>query len=195
MFIDPVLHEQFVQEFGLNMVNTLTNRNHRVVAHREGIHVFDECGGVMGGAENLIQAYQNLTTGVFHSSTRKLVGVRYRCDPDALDVTALGAFHTHPACFDDDLTKLRRRIDQLLWMSEMDIDAFRRQHRIFGYRWHFIGCVDLACFHIDDIRKGRKHPRYVQRYPHLKRLVAQLRPEILHYDRVLAELQPQPPER
>jgi hypothetical protein len=185
VFIEPTVHEQFVQDFGLNMLNTLTAKSLRVAAHRRRIHVFDERGGVIGGQEHIIQRYRNMTTGVFHSRTRKVVGVRYRCDPGGLNVPAMGAFHTHPALYDDDPERVRRRIDRLLWMSELDIEAFRQQYRIFGYQWHFIGCVDIACFHIRDIQSGTMAPRYILRYPHLERLMQRLRPEIMHFDSVL----------
>lgn len=185
MFIDPLVHERFVQDFGLNMLNTLTSKSLRVTAHRRRIHVFDERGGVIGGSPTVIQTYRNMTTGVFHSRTRRVVGVRYRCDPDGVEQPALGAFHTHPALYDDDIEKVKRRIDRLLWMSDLDIEAFRQQHRVFGYQWHFIGCIDIACFHYRDIRKGILAPRYILRYPHLERLMVRLRPEILHYDNVL----------
>jgi hypothetical protein len=181
VYIEPALHERFVEDFGLNMLNTLTGHDRRVIARR-GIHVFDERGGVMGGASDTLQAYQNLTTGVFHARDRKVVGVRYRCEPDAVEAPAVGAFHTHPALWSPDVGRVRRRIDQLLWLSEADVAAFKAQHRLYGYRWHFVGCVDLACFHIDDLARGRKHPRYVLRYPHLERLMAALEPLIAHYD-------------
>ena len=161
-------------------------RDRRVIARR-AIHVFDERGGVMGGANDTVQAYQNLTTGVFHTHRRKVVGVRYRCEPEAVGAAALGAFHTHPALWTPEAAKLRRRIDQLLWLSEADRAAFREQHRIYGYRWHFVGCVDIACFHIVDLDRGREHPRFVLRYPHLERLMARLEPVITHYDRRLQQ--------
>ncbi|MEB3224050.1 MAG: hypothetical protein VKS61_18410 [Candidatus Sericytochromatia bacterium] len=186
MFIDPALHERFVDEFGLNMINTLTGHDRRVIARR-AIHVFDERGGVMGGANDTLQAYQNLTTGVFHTHGHKVVGVRYRCEPEAVGAPALGAFHTHPALWTPAAARLRRRIDQLLWLSEADRAAFREQHRIYGYRWHFVGCVDIACFHIADLDRGREHPRFVLRYPHLERLMARLEPVIAHYDRRLQQ--------
>ncbi|MEB3330744.1 MAG: hypothetical protein VKQ33_16080 [Candidatus Sericytochromatia bacterium] len=181
MYIEPALHERFVDEFGLNMLNTLTG-HHRAVIARRRIHVFDERGGVMGGQGDTVQAYQNLTTGVFHRRDRKIVGVRYRCEPGAIPAPALGAFHTHPALWSPDVRRVRRRIDQLLWLSEADVSAFKAQHRLYGYQWHFVGCVDLACFHIDDLARGRQHPRYVVRYPHLERLMALLEPLIAHYD-------------
>ena len=185
MFIDPVVHERFVQDFGLNMLNTLTAQDHRQVAHKRRIHVFDERGGVMGGTAATIQEYQNLTTGVFHSKTRNVVGVKYRCIPNDLERPVIGAFHTHPALYDDDVAKVRRRIDQLLWLSEMDKVAFFKQHEMYGYEWHFIGCVDIACFNIHDLEREVPYPRYVLRYPRLEQLMEQLRPEILHYDRIL----------
>ncbi len=185
MFIDPVVHERFVQDFGLNMLNTLTAQDHRQVAHKRRIHVFDERGGVFGGSAATIQEYQNLTTGVFHSKTRNVVGVKYRCIPNDLDRPVMGAFHTHPALYDDDVAKVRRRIDQLLWLSEMDKVAFFKQHEMYGYEWHFIGCVDIACFNIHDLKRDVPYPRYVLRYPRLEQLMEQLRPEILHYDRIL----------
>lgn len=186
MHIDPQVHERFVQDFGLNMLNTLTSKEHRETAHKRRIHVFDERGGVIGGADHTIQAYQNLTTGVFHSKSRKVVGVRYRCLPNDLTVPEIGAFHTHPALYDDEPDKVRRRIDQMLWLSEMDKVAFYRQYEMYGYEWHFIGCIDIGCFNIHDLMAGELHPRYVIRYPRLEQLMAQLRPAILHYDRILS---------
>lgn len=185
MFIAPDVHERFVQDFGLNMLNTLTAQDHRQVAHKRRIHVFDERGGVMGGHQNTVQEYQNLTTGVFHSKTRNIVGVKYRCTPNNLEAPILGAFHTHPALYDDDVARVRRRIDQLLWLSEMDKVAFYKQHELYGYEWHFIGCIDIAAFNIHDLNRGVPHPRYVLRYPRLEQLMAQLKPEIAHYDTIL----------
>lgn len=185
MHIDPQVHENFVQDFGLNMLNTLTSKEHRQTAHQRRIHVFDERGGVVGGSVDTIQQYQNLTTGVFHSKTRKVVGVRYRCIPNNLTTEEIGAFHTHPALYDPDIDKVRRRIDQLLWLSEMDKQAFYKQYEMYGYEWHFIGCVDIAAFNIHDLKKGQFHPRYVLRYPRLEALMERLEPTILHYDRIL----------
>lgn len=186
LHIDPQVHEKFVQDFGLNMLNTLTSKEHRLTAHKRRIHVFDERGGVMGGQGSTIQQYQNLTTGVFHSRSRKIVGVRYRCIPNDLSTPEIGAFHTHPALYDDSPEKVRRRIDQMLWLSEMDKVAFIRQHEMYGYEWHFIGCIDIGCFNIHDLMKGQYHPRYVLRYPHLEELMGKLRPVILHYDKILS---------
>ncbi|MEB3284252.1 MAG: hypothetical protein VKN33_03080 [Candidatus Sericytochromatia bacterium] len=185
MFIDPRVHERFVKDFGLNMLNTLTSKSLRLTAHRRKIHVFDERGGVMGGRAQHIQTYKNMTTGVFHSKTKKVVGVRYRCDPDAIDLPALGAFHTHPALFDEDPRRVRRRIDRLLWLSDLDIEAFRQQHRVFGYQWHFIGCIDIACFSYRDLQRGTLAPRYILRYPNLERIMEALRAEIAYFDGVL----------
>ena len=185
MFIDPDVHERFIQDFGLNMLNTLTAQDHRQVAHKRRIHVFDERGGVIGGTVNTILEYQNLTTGVFHSKTRNVVGVKYRCIPNDLRNPVMGAFHTHPALYDEDVAKVRRRIDNLLWLSDMDRVAFIKQHEMYGYEWHFIGCIDIAGFNIQDLYRDVYHPRYVLRYPCLEQLMAQLRPEILHYDRIL----------
>lgn len=185
MHIEPQVHEQFVQDFGLNMLNTLTSKEHRATAHKRRIHVFDERGGIMGGRGDTIQQYQNLTTGVFHSKTRKVVGVRYRCIPNDLTSPEIGAFHTHPALYDPDIDKVRRRIDQLIWLSEMDKKAFFKQHEMYGYEWHFIGCVDIGAFNIHDLKKGQPYPRYVFRYPRLGELMARLEPQILHYDRIL----------
>lgn len=192
MHIDPALHEQFVREFGLNMVNTLTARDNRLIAHRRRIHIFDERGGVVGGTgedpdgELTLREYQNLTTGVFHSRSRRIVGVRYRCVPNTLQTRELGAFHTHPALYDRSVEKMRRRIDQMLWLSEMDLKAFYKQHELYGYEWHFIGCVDIGCFNIHDLKADRFHPRYVLRYPRLEALLETLGPRIEHYDRILA---------
>lgn len=185
MHIEPHVHEQFVQDFGLNMLNTLTSKEHRTTAHKRRIHVFDERGGIMGGRGDTIQQYQNLTTGVFHSKTRKVVGVRYRCIPNDLTSPEIGAFHTHPALYDTDIDKVRRRIDQLIWLSDMDRKAFYKQHEMYGYEWHFIGCVDIGAFNIHDLQKGQPYPRYVFRYPRLARLMARLESQILHFDRIL----------
>lgn len=185
MHIEPHVHEQFVQDFGLNMLNTLTAKEHRSTAHKRRIHVFDERGGIMGGRGDTIQQYQNLTTGVFHSKTRKVVGVRYRCIPNDLTSPEIGAFHTHPALYDPDIDKVRRRIDQLIWLSDMDRKAFYKQHEMYGYEWHFIGCIDIGAFNIHDLKRGQPYPRYVFRYPRLEELMARLEPQILHYDRIL----------
>jgi hypothetical protein len=186
LHIDPLVHEKFVEDFGLNMLNTLTSKEHRLTAHKRRIHVFDERGGVMGGDENTIQQYQNLTTGVFHSKSRKVVGVKYRCLPNNLTKDVIGAFHTHPALNDRDINKVRRRIDQMLWLSEMDKVAFYKQHEMYGYEWHFIGCIDIGCFNIHDLEKGQFHPRYVIRYPRLEELMDKLGPTVEHFDRVLS---------
>lgn len=185
MHIEPHVHEQFVQDFGLNMLNTLTSKENRATAHKRRIHVFDERGGIMGGRGDTIQQYQNLTTGVFHSKTRKVVGVRYRCIPNDLSSPEIGAFHTHPALYDPDIDKVRRRIDQLIWLSDMDRKAFYKQYEMYGYEWHFIGCVDIGAFNIHDLKRGQPYPRYVFRYPRLEELMARLEPQILHYDRIL----------
>jgi hypothetical protein len=185
LHIEPHVHEQFVQDFGLNMLNTLTSKENRSTAHKRRIHVFDERGGIMGGRGDTIQQYQNLTTGVFHSKTRKVVGVRYRCIPNDLTSPEVGAFHTHPALYDPDVDKVRRRIDQLIWLSDMDKKAFYKQHEMYGYEWHFIGCIDIGAFNIHDLKKGQPYPRYVFRYPRLEEVMAKLEPQILHYDRIL----------
>lgn len=185
MHIEPHVHEKFIEDFGLNMLNTLTAKDHRVTAHRRRIHVFDERGGVVGGLGETLQEYQNLTTGVFHSRTRRVVGVRYRCLPNDLERPVIGAFHTHPALYDEDPARVRRRIDQLLWLSEMDKVAFFKQYEMYGYEWHFIGCIDIGCFNIHDIKRGELHPRYVLRYPRLEALIERLGPIITHYDRIL----------
>ncbi|HEY9723468.1 MAG TPA: hypothetical protein V6D47_15760, partial [Oscillatoriaceae cyanobacterium] len=77
------------------------------------------------------------------------------------------------------------RIDQLIWLSDMDKKAFYKQHEMYGYEWHFIGCIDIGCFNIHDLARGEFHPRYVLRYPHLEALMAKLGPTIMHYDRIL----------
>ncbi|HEY9765192.1 MAG TPA: hypothetical protein V6C82_02470, partial [Chroococcales cyanobacterium] len=184
MQIDPSVHERFIDEFGLNMLNTLTSKEHRLTAHKRRIFVFDERGGVFGGAER-IQSYQNLTTGVFHSKSRQGVGVRYRCNPNDLVDPVLGGFHTHPALISKNPRLVRRRIDSLLWMSDMDRLAFFKQHQLYGYIWHFIGAVDIACFHIEDILADRLVPREVLRYPDLPGLIERLAPQIEFYDRIL----------
>jgi hypothetical protein len=80
LLIDATVHERFVREFGINMLNTLQSKEHRLTAHKRRIFVLDERGGIFGGADGTIQAYQNLTTGVFYSRRRQVVGVR--CRPD-----------------------------------------------------------------------------------------------------------------
>jgi hypothetical protein len=192
LHIDPQVHEKFVEDFGLNMLNTLTSKEHRLTAHKRRIHVFDERGGVMGGDANTIQQYQNLTTGVFHSKSRKVVGVKYRCLPNNLSKDIIGAFHTHPALYDRDVNRVRRRIDQMLWLSEMDKVAFFKQYEMYGYEWHFIGCIDIGCFNIHDLLKGQFHPRYVLRYPRLEELMERLGPTVEHFDRVLSSQQVAP---
>jgi hypothetical protein len=185
LYIEPHVHEAFVRDFGLNMLNTLTSKEHRLTAHKRRIHVFDERGGIIGGQNNTLQEYQNLTTGVFHSKTRKVVGVRYRCIPNNLSQPEIGAFHTHPALYDESAERVRRRIDQLLWLSEMDRQAFYRQYEMYGYEWHFIGCIDIGCFNIHDLNRGEFAPRYILRYPKLEQLIENLAPSIAHYDLVL----------
>lgn len=187
MQIEPALHERFVRDFGLNMLNTLTLRENRLIAHRRRIFVFDERGGMFGGQDGTLADYQNLTTGVFHSRTRKVVGVRYRCRPNTLEVPELGAFHTHPAAYSPQLRLVRQRIERLLWLSDMDVKAFLKQHELYGYTWHFIGTIDVGCFHIDDVRQDIRAPREVIRYPRLEEAVATLEPQIRFYDDVLQQ--------
>lgn len=185
MQIEPALHDRFVQEFGLNMLNTLTLKENRLIAHRRRIFVFDERGGVFGSQAGLLNAYQNLTTGVFHSRTRKVVGVRYRCRPNTLIRPEIGAFHTHPAAFSTQIRQVRQRIERLLWLSDMDVKAFLKQHELYGFEWHFIGTLDIGCFHIDDVKQDIRAPREVIRYPRLEEAVAMLEPQIRFYDRIL----------
>lgn len=185
MKIDPAVHERFVEEFGLNMLNTLTSKEHRLTAHKRRIYVFDERGGVCGGSGDSVEGYQNLTTGVFYSHQRKIVGVRYRCKPNDLTMPALGAFHTHPALFSTNIRQVRRRIDRLLWMSEMDRLAFIKQNELYGFQWHFIGTIDIGCFHIDDVKDGSLQPREIIRYPNLPEVIDRLGPQIEFYDRIL----------
>ncbi|MBU6427990.1 MAG: hypothetical protein KGR26_03185, partial [Cyanobacteria bacterium REEB65] len=145
MQIEAAVHEQFVRELGLNMLNTLTTKEHRTTAHKRRIFVFDERGGVFGGSEERVEGYQNLTTGVFYSRRRQVVGVRYRCRPNDLQSPDIGAFHTHPALYDSSVRKVRSRIDRMLWLSEMDCKAFLKQHELYGFEWHFVGSIDIGC--------------------------------------------------
>lgn len=185
MQLDPMVHDQFVQDFGINMLNTLTLRENRVVAHRRRIFVFDERGGMFGGEGSRLSEYQNLTTGVFHSRQRQIVGVRYRCRPNTLESAEVGAFHTHPVAFSKSLKQIRTRIERLLWMSDMDRKAFLKQYELYGYEWHFIGAMDIGCFHIDDVRRDIREPRLVLRYDRLEEAVAHLAPQIRFYDEIL----------
>ncbi|MGE5707078.1 MAG: hypothetical protein ACM3YO_02000 [Bacteroidota bacterium] len=185
MQIDPAVHERFVNDFGLNMLNTLTSKEHRETAHKRRIFVFDERGGVFGGPGDFIQSYQNLTTGVFHSKRRQIVGVRYRCKPNDLAEPELGGFHTHPALFSKNTRQVRRRIDRLLWLSEMDRLAFLKQHELYGFEWHFVGTIDIGCFHIEDVLAGESGPREVLRHPDLPGVIERLAPHIEFFDRVL----------
>lgn len=185
MQIDAAVHEQFVREFGLNMLNTLTTKEHRMTAHKRRIFVFDERGGVFGGSDGRVSGYQNLTTGVFYSRRRQVVGVRYRCRPNDLEAPDIGAFHTHPALYDPSPRKVRTRIDRMLWLSDMDCKAFFKQHELYGFEWHFVGTIDLGCFHIDDVRKGRRGPREIIRYSGLDALLERLGPLIMWYDQLL----------
>ena len=185
MHIEADVHERFVREFGLNMLNTLTTKEHRLTAHKRRIFVFDERGGVFGGHDGLLEDYQNLTTGVFYSRRREVVGVRYRCRPNDLEAPDLGAFHTHPALYDPSPKKVRTRIDRMLWLSDMDCKAFFKQSEIYNFEWHFIGTIDIGCFHIDDVRKGKKGPREVIRYQDLDVLLERMGPIILWYDQLL----------
>ncbi len=185
VLIEPAVHEQFVHDFGINMLNTLTVKDNRLLAHKRRIFVFDERGGVFGGHNGIMQEYQNLTTGVFHSKSRKVVGVRYRCKPNTLQVPEIGAFHTHPAAYTSNVKQLRGRIERLLWLSDMDVKAFLKQHELYGYEWHFIGTMDIGCFHIDDVKKDIRAPREVIHYPKLEEAMATLAPKIKFYDQIL----------
>ncbi|HEY9898585.1 MAG TPA: hypothetical protein V6D00_05340 [Pantanalinema sp.] len=185
MLIEPAVHERFVQDFGINMLNTLTVKDNRQLAHKRRIFVFDERGGVFGGSGRTLQAYQNLTTGVFHSNKRRIVGVRYRCRPNTLEVPEIGAFHTHPVAFSTSVRQVRQRIEHLLWLSDMDVKAFLKQYELYGYEWHFIGSMDIGCFHIDDVRRDHREPREVIRYPKLEEAMADLAPQIRFYDQIL----------
>jgi len=185
VLIEPAVHDRFVEEFGLNMLNTLTLKENRVVAHKRRIFVFDERGGMFGGRDGSLTEFQNLTTGVFHSRQRRIVGVRYRCRPNTLQHTEVGAFHTHPAAYSTSLRQVRQRIERLLWMRDKDVKAFLKQHELYGYQWHFIGTMDLGCFHIDDVKKDIRAPREVIRYGRLEEAVERLAPNIRFYDQIL----------
>lgn len=185
MQLDPMVHDQFVRDFGINMLNTLTLRENRVVAHRRRIFVFDERGGMFGGEQGVLNEYQNLTTGVFHSRQRHIVGVKYRCRPNTLSGDEVGAFHTHPVAYSKSLRQIRQRIDRLLWMSDMDMKAFLKQHELYGYQWHFIGAMDIGCFHIDDVKRDIREPRLVMRYEKMEEAVEHLAPQIQFYDQIL----------
>lgn len=186
MNITPEVHERFVQEFGINMLNTLTSKENRETAHKRRIFVFDERGGVFGGHDQQLMEFQNLTTGVFHSSRRRVVGVRYRCKPNDLVLPEIGAFHTHPALFSTSVKQVRARMERMLWLSDMDVKAFLKQNELYGYEWHFIGTIDIGCFHIDDVRKGIREPREVLPYPDVEGVIARLAPQIKFYDQILA---------
>lgn len=167
------------------MLNTLTLKENRLAAHKRRIFVFDERGGMFGGESGVLQEYQNLTTGVFHSRQRRIVGVRYRCKPNTLEVPEIGAFHTHPAAYSSSIRQVRQRIERLLWLSDMDVKAFLKQHELYGYQWHFIGTIDIGCFHIDDVKKDLRAPREVIRYPGLEEVMERLAPQIKFYDQIL----------
>lgn len=167
------------------MLNTLTVKDNRQLAHKRRIFVFDERGGVFGGEAGTLKEYQNLTTGVFHSNKRRIVGVRYRCRPNTLEVPEIGAFHTHPVAYASSVRQVRHRIERLLWLSDMDVKAFLKQYELYGYEWHFIGSMDIGCFHIDDVRKDIREPREVIRYPKLEEAMDQLAPQIRFYDQIL----------
>jgi hypothetical protein len=184
--ITSEVHERFVQEFGINMLNTLTSKENRETAHKRRIFVFDERGGVFGGHDNQLMEFQNLTTGVFHSSRRRVVGVRYRCKPNDLKLPEIGAFHTHPALFSTSVKQVRNRMERMLWLSDMDVKAFLKQHELYGYDWHFIGSIDIGCFHIDDVKRDIREPREILRYPDVEGVIARLAPQIKFYDRILA---------
>lgn len=186
MNITPEVHERFVQEFGINMLNTLTSKENRETAHKRRIFVFDERGGVFGGHDDTMMEFQNLTTGVFHSSRRRVVGVRYRCKPNDLALPEIGAFHTHPALFSSSVKQVRARIERMLWLSDMDVKAFLKQHELYGYAWHFIGTLDIGCFHIDDVKQDIREPREILRYPDVEGVIARLAPQIRFYDQILA---------
>lgn len=185
MFIDAQVHERFVREFGINMLNTLQSKEHRLTAHRRRIFVFDERGGVFGGDGEQVLEYQNLTTGVFYSRRRQVVGVRYRCRPNDLQSADIGGFHTHPALYDPNVRTVRRRIDRMLWLSDMDVKAFLKQHELYGYEWHFVGTIDIGCFHIRDVLRDKREPREILRYPDLSGLLDRLAPHIHQYDKLL----------
>jgi hypothetical protein len=185
MHIEPDAHDRFVAHFGLNMLNTLTSSKHHEQVRERRFFAFDERGGVLGGVEGRICDFQHLTTGVFHARQRRVVGVRYRCEPHGLNVPIVGAFHTHPALFDRDTRKVRRRIERLLWLSVPDRRAFLQQHRLYGYEWHFVGCVDIACFHIGDVQAGRLEPRHVLPYRDLEGLITRLAPVVARCEALL----------
>ncbi len=184
--ITSEIHERFVQEFGINMLNTLTSKENRETAHKRRIFVFDERGGVFGGNDDQLAEFQNLTTGVFHSSRRRVVGVRYRCKPNDLVLPEIGAFHTHPALFTTSVKQVRSRMERMLWLSDMDVKAFLKQHELYGYLWHFIGTIDIGCFHIDDVKRDIREPREILRYPDVEGVIARLAPQIRFYDQILS---------
>ncbi|MNR89096.1 hypothetical protein D3C72_200500 [compost metagenome] len=168
------------------MLNTLTSKENRETAHKRRIFVFDERGGVFGGHGDRLMEFQNLTTGVFHSSRRRVVGVRYRCKPNDLELPEIGAFHTHPALFSTSVKQVRSRMERMLWLSDMDVKAFLKQNELYGYTWHFIGTIDIGCFHIDDVKQGIREPREILRYPDVEGVIARLAPQIKFYDQILA---------
>lgn len=180
--VSASMHVRLIDELGLSMLNTLLASPSSL---RRRLPVFDERAGMMAGCEDRILEYQDLTTATVRSPTTGVVGVRYRCRPHTLAHAELGAFHTHPVLYSRDLRTIRRRIEQLLWLSDADVHAFLAQHRRFGLRWHFVAALDLGCFHIEDVLRGRRDPRLVLRTPDLARHVRRLAPEIAFYDHVL----------
>gem|GEM_PF-5735474 len=182
MRVSASMHVRLIDEFGLSMLNTLTASTSSL---RRRLPVFDERAGMMGGCEDRILEYQNLTTATVRAPGTGTIGVRYRCRPHDLVHAELGAFHTHPVLYSSDLRTVRRRIEQLLWLSDADVHAFLVQHRRFGLKWHFVAAMDLGCFHIEDVVRGRREPRFVLRTPDLSMHVKRLAPEIAFYDHVL----------
>ena len=67
----------------------------------------------------------------------------------------------------------------------MDVKAFLKQHELYGYQWHFVGTVDIGCFHIDDVLRDKREPREIMRYPELSTLLDRLAPHIHRYDQLL----------
>ena len=180
--VSAPMHARLIDEFGLSMLNTLMASPS---SFRRRLPVFDERAGMMAGCEDRILEYQDLTTASVRSPVTGLVGVRYRCRPHDLAHAELGAFHTHPVLYSNDVRTVRRRIEQLLWLSDADVHAFMSQHRRFGFRWHFVAAMDLGCFHIEDVLRGKRGPRLVLRTPDLPGHVRRLGPEVAFFDHVL----------
>jgi hypothetical protein len=131
-----------------------------------------------------MDAFADLTRRSVVSGDGAHLGVRYACRTHLFEGVA--AFHTHPVRLCPDPRGMRRRIDRHLWLSKADVAAFRAQHWWLGYNWHLVACLDVGLFHIEDVRRGRRGPRVIFRWPALEVALTALEAQANERERLLA---------